>query len=328
MPALVYRNTQFNIPRWIPFTDKQPRGISYETATHFVHFYGTDFGLCVISRGLTVTEAKNGRLEDWVLSVFGGTDIRQATAEPGHTVEGVWRPGLYYDDEILQGLGTTPAELRLAEQALLLLVQRLDELLLFVEPTVQSLEAHSHKARELLILACTEVETSWKHYLRRAGVLEPINGYTTNHYVRLKEPLFLEEFEVIMPRYGVVPRQRPFSGWSASNPTTSLDWYDAYNKTKHDRLTNFASASLLNCIKATSANIVLFAVRFGPFRLHHGGGTLGALFNQTFSIELNGPNYASFYAPLLSLPNNQRNDRVCFNSKDLVQPWTVLPFHI
>ena len=328
MPALVYRNTRFDIPGWIPFTDKEPRGISYETATHFVHFYGKNSGLCVISPGLTVTEAKAGQLRDWAQSAFGGDNICEAINEPGHTVEGVWRPGLYFDSEVVQGLGTTSGELRLAEQSLLLLIQRLDELLLFIEPAPQSLTIHSHKARELLILACTEVKSTWKHYLRRAHVVEPSNGYTTNQYVRLKAPLFLEEFEVKMQRYGAVPALRPFFGWSASNPTTSLDWYDSYNKTKHDRATHFAAASLLNCIKATAANIILFAVRFGPFRLYQGAGTLSALFNQTFSIELSGPDYVSFYAPYLSLPANQRSDRVCFNSSDLIQPWTVMPFRI
>jgi hypothetical protein len=328
MPAFVYQNTQFNIPGWIPFTAKEPRGISYDTPTHFVHFYGTDVGLRVISAGLTVTEKKSAALADWIKDVFGGADVHQTNNEPGHAVEGVWRPGLFFDDEMVQGLGTTAGELRLAEQSLLLLIQRLDELLLFVEPTAQSLTIHSHKARELLILACTEVESSWKYYLRRAGVPEPKGGYTTNDYVKLRQPLFLEEFEVKMPRYTAVPALHPFLGWSGSNPTQSLDWYAAYNKTKHDRANHFDSASLVNCIKAAAADIVLFAVRFGPFRLHHGAGTLAALFNQTFSIGLVSPDYQSFYAPLVSLPANQRNDRICFNSKELIQPWIVQPFRI
>lgn len=256
--------------------------------------YGRDFGLYVMSPGLTVTEAKKGELSDWVADAFGASSVTQTKLEPGVTVEGVWRPGLYFDQEVLQGLGA----------------------------------AHSHKARELLILACTEIETSWKHYLRRANVNEPRGGFTTNDYVRLKESLFLEEFEIGFPRYNAVPRLRPFYGWAASNPTTSLDWYDAYNKTKHDRAAHFELATLLNCIKATAANIILFAVRFGPFRLFSGAGTLSALFNQTFSMELKSPDYTSFYAPLVLLPANQRTDRICFNSQKLIQHWTAKPFRI
>jgi hypothetical protein len=328
MLARVYRNTAFTIPGWIPFNDKEPRGIAYETPTHFVHMYGKDVGLRVISPGLTVTQAKTGSLEGWIAATFGGDSVAETTYEPGIAVEGVWRPGLYFDDEMLQALGTTVVDLRLAEQALLLLLQRLDELLTFIEPNLQTLATYSHKSRELLILACTEVEASWKYYLNRAGVVEPGNGFSTNQYVMLKKPLFLQEFEVRLPRYDAVPPLRPFQGWSANNPTASIDWYRAYNKTKHDRITHFAAASLLNCLLATAANIVLFAVRFGPFRLFHGAGTLAALFNHTFSIELVEPNYQSFYAPRVELPPNQRQDLICFGSRELIKPWTVRPFSI
>jgi hypothetical protein len=328
MPTLTYHNTKFTVPGWTPFNDKEPRGIAYETDTHFVHIYGKDAGLRVISVGLTVTEAKNGALKDWIADAFGATNVMQSRQEAGHSVEGVWRPGLFFGDEMLQALGATAVELRLAEQVLLLLVQRLDELLLFVEPSAGTLAAYGHKARELLILACTEVETSWKHYMKRALVAEPAGGYSTNQYVQLKQPLHLEEYQVSLTRYGAVPATRPFQSWAAKNPTKSLGWYDAYNKTKHDRATHFASATLANCIEAVAANIVLFAVRFGPFPLLHGAGTLAALFNQTFSLELVAPAYESFYAPLIKLPPNQRRDRICFGSRELVQPWTVAPFKV
>jgi hypothetical protein len=38
---------------WVPFHEKEPRGIASETDTHFVHFFGKDRGLWVISTGLT-----------------------------------------------------------------------------------------------------------------------------------------------------------------------------------------------------------------------------------------------------------------------------------
>ena len=220
---------------------------------------------------------KDGPLSDWVTQ-FGAENVEQSNLDVGATIEGVWRPGLYYDLDILQGLGETNLDLRLAEQALLLLIQRLDELLLFVEPTTQSLSAHSHKARELLILACTEVEAQWKHYLRRGGLIKQV--FTTNDYIALRSPLHLEEYEISLPRYKEVPPIRPFLGWSTvPGPTQTLPWYDAYNKTKHDSKEHFPAANVLACLQAVAANIVMFCVRFGPFRLHQGGGMLSALFN-------------------------------------------------
>jgi hypothetical protein len=117
----------------------------------------------------------------------------------------------------------------------------------------------------------------------------------------------------------------PFSGWSSTAPTQSLSWYDAYNKTKHDRAHHFGAASLENGIRAVMANVVLFAVRFGPFRLFNGAGTLPAYFNQLFSLELRNCDPASFYVPLVSVPANQRHDLVCYGARDSVQPWISNP---
>src|SRR5262249_10923439 len=230
--------------------------------------------------------------------------------------EGVWRPGLYYDKDVLQGLVATEPDLRLAEQSLLLLIERLDQILLFVEPTEQSLATHSHKARELLILACTEVEAQWKHYLQRGGVTPPKAGFTMNEYVKLCGPLHLEEYEVTLPRYDGVPPARPFSGWSAAAPTQTIPWYEAYNKTKHDRKAHFAAATLLACIQAIAANIVLFSVRFGPFRLYQGGGMLSALFNPTFTVALRGCDPRSFYIPEVDLKS--RHEGLTWGSAGLL----------
>lgn len=329
MRALIYRNTVTTLPNWVPFHDRHPRGIAYESDTHFIHRYGVDQGLWVISSGLTVTERKSGALADWVVRTFGAIDIEETNAEVGDAIEGVWRPGLFYTDEVMHALGANNVELRLAEQVLLLLVQRLDELMLFVEPTAQTLATHGHKERELLILASTEVENYWKHYMRRDGSNPPGAGFTTNHYVRLREPLFLHEFEVSLPRYTAVPSIRPFTGWSRTpSPTTTLPWYDAYQKTKHDRDTHFAEATLSNCIQAVAATIVLFSARFGPFHLLHAGGSLSSLFNQLFSIQLREPDPKSFYMPLHSLAPNHRDDLFCFESREMTRPYNVQPFRL
>jgi len=325
MQPLVYRITKHTIPGWLPFHEKEPRGIAYEADSHFVHTFGKDLGLWVISPGLTVTQAKTGTLRQWVERTFGAVDIETATTEAGHTVEGVWRPGLYFDEEILQGLGASGFDLRLAEQSLLLLIQRLDELLHFVEPSPHSLQTYSHKARELLILACTEAETYWKAYLRLAGVVAAKGDFGTKDYVRLHAPLHLADYIILLPRYSDIEPIRPFYRWSSAQPTKSLPWYDAYNKTKHDRTTHFSEANVGNCLQAVAAVIALFCVRFGPFRLFHGGGTLSAFFNQQFSIELKDCDPTSFYVPRVTIPANQRTDLICYDSQELVQPRAVDP---
>jgi len=108
------------------------------------------------------TQPKLGSLRDWIDQTFGAVEVAETICEVGHTVHGVWRPGLFYSEEVLQGLSAKPSDLRLAEQALLLLIQRRGEWLHFIEPSPVTLQAYSHKARELLILSITEVENAWK----------------------------------------------------------------------------------------------------------------------------------------------------------------------
>ncbi|MFC3110347.1 hypothetical protein ACFQAT_28930 [Undibacterium arcticum] len=326
MTVLVYKNTKTTIPAWVSTIHVQnPRGVAYETPTHFVHLYGHGEGLWILSTGLVATEKKVGSLRDWVERVFGAEDVKSSVRPEGLTVRGVWRPGLYYFEETAQGLGISEQEQRSAEQALRLLVERFDELLLYIEPDAHGLKAYSHKTRELLILACTELENTWKHYMRIAGVTSLGNQFNTNDYVKLLGPLFLAEYEIRLRPYSSLPTLTPFSTWNPSAPTQSLAWYDAYNKTKHDRDQHFDKATLENCIAAVAANVVMFAVRFGPVTLYESRGTLATLVNHLFGIELRNCAPETFYTPLLAVPSGTRDDLICGGRKDWVQPWAIQP---
>jgi len=286
MPAgLTYENTITTIPNWEPTIHRDcPRGYAYEAETHFVHFYGSDAGLWVISSGLTATEAKEGTLADWVARVFGARDVQPLANAPGTVADAVWRPGLYYEEQIFQALTTNRIDRRAAEQSLFLLVEKLSEILLFVEPEGVGLEAYGPKTRELLILAATEVENVWAQYMRFADVASTGQGYTTRDYVRLTDPLHLAEYRVRLAAHKSVPPIYPFRGWSAKAPTQSLLWYDAYNKTKHDRTANLAQATVMRCIEAVAANVVLFCVRFGPYSLYQAATRLSSHINPLLEV--------------------------------------------
>ena len=236
MTVLVYQNTKTTLPGWVlTVHEADPRGIAYEVDGHFVHLYGRASGLWLISTGLTATQQKQGSLNDWIDSTFGAQDIESSLCVPGETISGIWRPGILSYDDIRLGLSTTDAERHSALQTVRLLLERLDDLLLYIEPTASSLSTYGHKTRELLILACTEVENAWKHYMRAANA-QPRNGkdLTTQDYVRLAGPLFLSEYEVALKPYHTyhrsahnpsrraTPRQGTPSGWYPSrNPFLS-----------------------------------------------------------------------------------------------------------
>jgi hypothetical protein len=329
MKGITYNNTKTAIPGWVSNLHlEQSKGYAYETDLHFVHFYGRSTGFQIISVGLTTIEKKVGLLEDWVKRIFGAEDIESLNVEVGNTIEGVWRPSLYYYEDTYQALNCSQVEMRLAEQSLRLLIDKLDEIFLYVEPAKQCLDVYSHKIRELLILACTEVENSWLSYMTKTAS-KPINGktFTTKDYIKLVDKLFLKEYQFKLRSYNDLPPVSPFNNWNTMAPTSSLTWYDAYNKTKHDRTSYFASATLWDCINAVVANLVMHCVKFSPFPMFEQSDVFSSLVKQHFTAELTNCSSTSFYLPRISFPDNIRNDLFVFDPRKsgYTKPYNVTP---
>ncbi len=333
MRFVAYENTvTASALRWAtPIHLEQARGYGYQTDTHFVHFYGRATGIWVILPGLCTTQGINGTLQDWQNANFGGANRVTSILEVGQTIAGVWRPGILTVEDIRAGLQSTETAEQHALQAVRLLLERLDDLFLYIEPTSDSLATFSHKTRELLILACTDVENSWASYLADASVV-PSSGsrFTTNDYVRLHQRLHLAEYRLSLKAHASVPPSQPFHGWNNANPTRSLPWYNAYNQTKHDRQAHFDKATLRHCIDAVAASLILFATRFSPYPLFNGGGTASTLFNQLFQFELVQPRPETFYVPLIRFPATPNLDLAKFDidGAGLRQPWQVQAFTV
>mgnify|MGYP006873465480 CR=1 FL=1 len=296
-----------------------PSGYAYETATHFVHFYGLNHGLHIISTNMTSTELKNDlTLEQWVEKHFGAKEIESMNIKPGQSKEWVWRPTLFYYNEIEQAMRTDLVDRMNTEKVLRLLIEKLHDLLSYIEPDENGLKVYSHRIRELLILACTEVENFWQAYLKRNGI-SPINSrnYTTVDYVKLCNPLFLKEYEFEFRNYTHIPPIRPFSSWDAASPTKSLPWFDAYNSTKHDRTSHFNKATLDNAIQAVIANLIMYSVKFSPLAIHHGLDNFGALINLNMNYQLTRTDHKTYYLPLLKpIPYNEPGLMYTFKSHD------------
>ena len=324
MNAICYKNTKTTLPGWVNdlHLDNQI-GYAYEAETHFIHIYGRGYGLYTISPGLTVCQEKAGTLKDWVSEVFGAVDIQQINNQVGHVVTGIWRPGLFFDDEVFQALDCDEYERRESEQALKILLDKLADLLLYIEPDARNLDTYGHKSRELLILACTEVENQWLKIYKKSpeAALQP--RLSTNGYVKLKNKAFLNEYQISFNNYRDLASMSPFKDWDLEQPTQSLDWYDSYNKTKHDRSASFREAKLKHVLSAIAANIILHCVRFSPYGLYNNRTTLSGYINQTVKIELNNCDVKSCYIPFIQLPPNTRKDLFCYNTYQLHhnKPW-------
>ena len=316
MNGITYKNTKTTLPNWVNTLHiEQSRGYAYETEFHFVHFYGTDKNFYSISTGLTVIEKKTGNLTDWVERVFGATEIENLENEVGKSIKGIWRPSLYYYIDTYQALNVSENEMKLSEYSLRLLIQKLDEIFLYIEPDITSLNTYSHKTRELLILACTEVENFWQYYMIQANENPIGRNYTTKDYVKLLDKLHLKDFEFTLKTYSNIPTIKPFESWNDNAPTISLAWYDAYNKTKHDRDNHFSQATLMNCINAVVANLVMHCIKFSPFPMFEQTNIFSSLINQHFNAKFNNCDPKTFYLPKLLIPEDTREDIFCFDSR-------------
>lgn len=151
------------------------------------------------------------------------------------------------------------------------ILERFRYVLRTVEPEAANAQAFGHEIRQLLILACTEVETAWKSILVENKYPPPKNGrYTTNDYCKLREALKLEDWQVELTMFGRYGDITPFRGWDPQKPTESLAWYADYNLTKHDREGSLCRATLQNLIQSVAALYIMLAAQAGPEPLARG----------------------------------------------------------
>ena len=162
--------------------------------------------------------------------------------------------------------------------------------MLFVEPSKEGLKAYSHKARELLFLACSDLECSLKKY--NFGKNDSMKDY-----VKLTEYIDLTRYKLSLVGYTNPYKCCPFENWSKEEPSKSISWYDAYNKLKHNRDKNFHLATLENCINAIAANIILFAVRYSPRYLYEKDDVCSNLIKSSLDYRIE--NSMDFYIPII-----------------------------
>ena len=326
MKPICYKNTKTNLPGWVNTVHiEQKYGYAYETDTHFVHFYGKE-PYYIISSGLTVTEKKNGTLNEWVSNRFGAIDIQSMTMDVGHSVDGIWRPSLYFWDDTCEAIKISSSEQISEENSLRALIQQLDTILFYVEPSIEGLESYSHKIRELLILSCTEIENQWRSLIDKSNV-QPMNGrmFTTQDYVKLKSKTHIDEFVMSLRNLSYSSQVKPFENWNDSAPTQSLAWYYAYNETKHNREANFHCAKLKYVIDSIVANIIFYAIRFNPISIINNNNIFGSTVNQMFNINIVNADRTSFYIPLLDTAKIQNPDCIVIDSyrENLKKDWIV-----
>jgi hypothetical protein len=142
------------------------------------------------------------------------------------------------------------------------LIQKLQRVAKSFNPRRPISTAYGHQIRNIIILACTEVEAQWKNILEANGQ----RGESRTNYVKLALAMKLGEYRVALPWYPWLDPIAPFENWVPTAPGIKqfLPWYGAYNDIKHDREKNFAQAKL---IYALTSRHRLFRDAVRPIRL-------------------------------------------------------------
>lgn len=206
--------------------------------------------------------------------------------EIGVKIKHIWKP---FVTNIEKELDFTISDLCYAKRNLGILIQKLQDVLLYIEPSEVGLKTYSHKIRELLILACTELESTFKYY--KLG-----NNQRMNDYVKILDLVDLSKHKLSLVGYVDPYKCCPFENWDKTNPSKSLFWYDAYNQVKHNKNNSFKLATLENCINAIAANIVLFAVRYSPTMLYNENDVCSNLVRSSLDYRLEETK--DFYIPV------------------------------
>ncbi|WP_295991348.1 hypothetical protein [Rugamonas sp.] len=194
----------------------------------------------------------------------GESPFQQLVIPPGHYYPRMARP---IDPHGFREIDPTPldqmyaATTAVATGQLAVLTRDLERIFQTVHPNPENFGVYGHDIRNLLILACTEVEAQWRGVLTANG-MEGKN-FSTKDYFALKGTMKLDEYSVAFPSYPWIPQSNPFRDWLLEKPTQSLAWYDAYNAAKHNREQAFDRANLRHALDAVSACAVLLVAQFG-----------------------------------------------------------------
>lgn len=183
----------------------------------------------------------------------------------------------------------------------------LDNLFNFIEPVEINLTTYGHKIRELLILACTEVEYLLLKTLTENSYDEKYQ-YLTKDYIRCNDLLKLNQYEVKLIQYSDLKNFSPFKNWDTDKPTKSIPWYDAYNKVKHNRNDNIADANLEHLLNAVSAIHILLESQYGE-------GIFQSIFGQAEHKSL----FSTLKRPIWEL--HQINAPILIDSYPLETEW-------
>ncbi|MGQ0509438.1 MAG: hypothetical protein ACT4P9_02385 [Betaproteobacteria bacterium] len=194
-------------------------------------------------------------------------------------------------------------------RAFLLIQKDLQRIFEFIEPSDANLDAYSYRIHELFMRTCIEIEANFKAILKenifnpkdRAGDPRPEKNWNIHDYRKINKTHHLSSYRVHIPIWsGSNSAFAPFKEWMTAN---DLSWYQAYNKSKHDRQLQFKEASFRNLLSSISGLLVLLSSQFGTQDFAPGSESLAVSTDRYYSTE---PALGDFFH--IVFPNDWSDD--------------------
>lgn len=150
-------------------------------------------------------------------------------------------------------------------RSFLIIQEDLQKLFEYVEPCDNNGGTLSLKIQELLTRVCVEIEANFTAILKENKYSNKGNLKLDKDYCLIEISHKLSSYKVKFPIWkGNKNIRRPFENWSL-RPTKNwhvLEWYQAYNKSKHDRHLHFDKATFDNLLDAVCGLVVLLSAQF------------------------------------------------------------------
>ncbi len=154
-------------------------------------------------------------------------------------------------------------------RAFLLIQDDLKKLFEYIEPSEESKNTYSYRIHELLMRTCIEIEANFKAILVE-NIYTPAKDrykndiYNISVYKKIDKTHHLSSYQVSLPIWNGSPKIfKPFENWKNQDSKNSkLQWYQAYNDSKHNRQDEFKKANLENLLDAVSALLIVLSSQF------------------------------------------------------------------
>lgn len=153
-----------------------------------------------------------------------------------------------------------------------ILYSRLEKIFEYVEPCENNKNTYSVQISSLMLDVCTTIEANFKAILEK-------NDYKMNSNLSIKNYFLVEKSHHLSSYKIKIPFWKPgksikrlhwedegsiripFKNWE-NNTYVPLDWYQAYNKVKHNMINNFDKATLNNLVDAFCGLVIIISAQF------------------------------------------------------------------